>query len=129
MLLVIDTNIIVNAIKSGDKQSKSYQLMRDVMIGKHTMCISLAIMDEYEDVLHRPQLKLNRKLVDMFLAVIRLQSVWIEPLPTVPEKIEMRDEDDSIFFDVAKCLNIKLVTRNFKDYPVHELITSIDELY
>ena len=36
MLLVIDTNIIVNALKSGDKQSKSYQLMRDVMIGKHT---------------------------------------------------------------------------------------------
>ncbi len=34
MLLVIDTNIIVNAIKSSNPNSKSVQLLRDVMLGK-----------------------------------------------------------------------------------------------
>ena len=41
----------------------------------------------------------------------------------------MKDEDDRKFFDVARCLNVKLVTRNEKDYPVYELITDIEELY
>ena len=70
MLLVVDTNIIVNAIKSGNKESKSRQLVRDIMIGKHTMCVSTAIMAEYADVVHRPQLQLNTILVDRFLSVI-----------------------------------------------------------
>ena len=41
----------------------------------------------------------------------------------------MVDEDDRIFFDVARCLNVRLVTRNYRDYPIDELITLIDELY
>ncbi|MCR5509465.1 MAG: hypothetical protein K6F54_00705 [Lachnospiraceae bacterium] len=86
-------------------------------------------MDEYEDVLHRPELGLNPVLVDRFLAVIRIQGFQIDPLPTSQTLVEMNDEDDRAFFDVAKCLNVKLVTRNYKDYPVHELITLIDELY
>lgn len=49
--------------------------------------------------------------------------------PMTEEEVEMRDEDDRIFFDVAKCANARLVTRNYKDYPVHELVTLIDEIY
>ena len=41
----------------------------------------------------------------------------------------MKDEDDRAFFDVAKCLKIRLITDNLKHYPVHELRTRIDELY
>ncbi len=48
MLLVIDTNIIVSAIKSGIKKdkndnyvySKAYRLMADVFNGKHRMVVS-----------------------------------------------------------------------------------------
>ena len=32
MLLVIDTNILVNALKSHDDHAKSVQLMRDVFV-------------------------------------------------------------------------------------------------
>ncbi len=93
MLLVVDTNILVNAIKSpGIKNtdgsiipSKSQRLFIDILDGKHKLCVSSDIMAEYED--------------------------------------------DRVFFDVARCLNVKLVTRNLSHYPVHELRTSIDELY
>ncbi len=37
MLLVVDTNIIVNAIKTNNENSKSRMLMRDKMTGKHIM--------------------------------------------------------------------------------------------
>ena len=58
-----------------------------------------------------------------------MEALWIEPLPTNAEEVEMGEEDDRVFFDVARCLNVKLVTRNLSHYPVHELRTSIDELY
>jgi len=50
-------------------------------------------------------------LVEKFLSVIKATSVWIEPLPTNPDMVAMKDEDDRVFFDVAKCLNVKLITR------------------
>lgn len=129
MIVVIDTNILVNAIKSNNTYSKATILIEDILSGKHLMCISTDIMDEYEDVLHREQLKLDKSLVDWLLAWIRCNSIWIEPKPTTQSQVEMQDEDDRPFFDVAKCMNARLITRNYKDYPVHELITLIDELY
>lgn len=55
MLLVIDTNILVNALLSNDDQSKSIRLLNDVFQGVHRMCVSSEIMNEYRDVLSRPQ--------------------------------------------------------------------------
>ncbi len=137
MLLVIDTNILVSAIKSGIRKnengdivySKAYRLMADVFNEKHKMVVSRKIISEYEDVLHRAKLNLDPIKVEKFLAFIKLHSIWIEPLPTTQIQVPMPDEDDRIFFDVAKCLNIRLVTGNSKHFPVHELRTSLDELY
>lgn len=137
MLLVIDTNIIVSAIKSGIKRdqngnyvyTKAYRLMADVFNGKHRMVVSKEIIAEYEDVLHRTRLQLDPIKVEKFLAFIKFTAIWIEPLPTTQAQVTMIDEDDRAFFDVAKCLNIKLITDNLKHYPVHELRTKLDELY
>lgn len=137
MLLVIDTNIIVSAIKTpvrydslGNKvYSKPQKLMYDVLDGNHKMVVSKAVIEEYEDVLHRPELKLNVLLVEKFLAIIKISSLWIEPLPTNNSQVKMIDEDDRIFFDLARCLKIKLITDNIKHYPVHELRCTLDELY
>ena len=137
MILVIDTNIIVSAIKAPIKKdangnkllTKPQWLMYDVLEHKHQMVVSEAIYNEYADVLHRKDLALSSILVEKFLAVIKVYSIWIEPLATKPNEVQMIDEDDRIFWDVAKCLKIKLVTGNFKHYPIDELRTSIDELY
>ena len=129
MLLVVDTNVIVNALITKSTGSKSYLLIKDILNGKHKMCVSTDIMSEYEDVLKRPHLGIDIVKVEWFLSWIRIHSIWIEPRPSDSSYVEMKDEDDRVFFDVARCLNIRLVTHNYKDYPVHELITLIDELY
>ena len=128
-LLVIDTNIIVNALKSRDPQAKSRRLIRDVIAGKYTVCVSSYIVDEYDEVLHRPELDIRRDNADWIVAWIRMNAFFIEPLASTRDTVVMKDEKDRPFFDVAKCLNARLVTRNHKDYPVHELVTLIDELY
>lgn len=129
MLLVIDTNILVNALKSHDDHAKSVQLMRDVFAGRHVVCVSSGIMKEYRDVLSRPHLGIDGQIVTRLLDWIERSAFKIEPKKSLQSHIEMMDEEDRIFFDTAKCLNARLVTRNYKHYPVHELVTLLDELY
>lgn len=126
MLVVLDTNIIVSAIKTPN--GKAYSLLEQVLSGKYKLCISSDIMSEYKDVLYRDRLNLDKYLVSYLLSWIVIHGIWIEPLPSEQRKVFMQDESDRKFFDVAKCLHAKLVTGNFKHYPVDELITSLDEL-
>lgn len=93
------------------------------------MCVSTYIVDEYDEVLHRSALNIRRDNADWIVAWIRMNAFFIEPLVSTRDTVVMKDEKDRPFFDVAKCLNARLVTRNYKDYPVHELVTLIDELY
>lgn len=130
MRLVIDTNIIVNALRGKkNARAKSQKLLSDVYKGKHTVCVSTKILEEYKDVLTRKSLKLRKTGVYLWLIWIRFNGFFIEPNPSTQNDFPMTDEDDRVFFDVARCLNVKLVTRNYKHYPIHELITLIDELY
>ena len=104
-------------------------MLDDVIRGKYLMCVSSGIMDEYRNVLFRSELGIKKDNAEWILSWIRLNALWIEPLPSKTDRPKMQDEDDRVFYDVAKCLNAKLITRNYKDYPIHELITLIDELY
>lgn len=126
MLIVLDTNIIVSALKTPD--GKAYLLLEQVFMGKYKVCISSDIMAEYKDVLNRDRLNLDKHLVEYLLSWFVINGLWIEPLPSSNDIVPMRDESDRKFFDVAKCLCARLVTGNFKHYPVHEFITSLDEL-
>lgn len=126
MLIVLDTNIIVSALKTPD--GKAYMLLEQVLKEKYKVCISSDIMAEYKDVLNRDKLALDKYLVDYLLSWLVINGLWIEPLPSNNDTIPMKDESDRKFFDLAKCLQAKLVTGNFKHYPVHELVTSLDEL-
>ena len=130
VLLVIDTNIVVNALsRRSHLNSKAQRLIHDIYRGKHEVFVSDAIVEEYADVLSRPQMKVGVINRTMWLLWIRLFAIHIEPNPSAPDRIKMKDESDRIFFDVARCAGAKLVTRNLKHYPVDELRTSIDELY
>ena len=126
MLIVLDTNIIVSALKTPN--GKAYLLLEQVLMGNYKICISSDIMAEYRDVLNRDKLMLDKYLVEYLLSWFVINGLWIEPLPSNNDMVPMKDESDRKFFDIAKCLHAKLVTGNFKHYPVHELITSLDEL-
>lgn len=70
MLLVVDTNIIVSAIKTSIKYDdignpiliKPQKLIRDIFNGEHVLIVSPDIMEEYEDVLNRPPFFLIKRL-------------------------------------------------------------------
>lgn len=67
MDIVIDTNILVNALKSSKDDSKAAMLLEDVFWGVHRVYYSDLILNEYEEVLRRPHLKLPERILKKYL--------------------------------------------------------------
>ena len=130
MRIVIEDLGVGRAIRKGGKaHSKTKTRLRDVYSGRYEVFASVDIFEEYQEVLSRPHLKVNWFARWRWLLWVKRNATFIEPLPTSQEQVEMKDEDDRIFFDVAKCVKARLITRNLKHYPIDELRTSIDEFY
>ena len=123
MRLVIDTNIIVSALLS--PEGTAFQILSDVLDGKYEVIISTEIYEEYDEVLRRPKFNFDKDIVDYLLSWFRRNAIWIE---VTKSDIEMPDEKDRIFFDVAKCCKARLLTGNNKHYPVDELVTALWEI-
>ncbi len=83
MLLVIDTNILVNAFRGKrDSRRKSQKLLLDVYWGEHKVFVSSPIMEEYRDVLSREHLQLRKGLVSIWMWYVKHYAVFIEPNPS-----------------------------------------------
>lgn len=123
MRMVIDTNIIVSALLSPN--GAACQVLSDVLDGKYEVFVSEEIFQEYADVLHREKFGFDEDIIDYLLDWFRNNAVWVE---VTKSDIRMPDEKDRVFFDIAKCCRARLLTGNIKHYPVHELVTALEEL-
>jgi putative PIN family toxin of toxin-antitoxin system len=109
---VLDTNILVSALLSPlGNPAKIYRMF---LTGSLDLVISVGIFEEYEAVLHRPQLKIPTVDADKVLAAIRQHAETVYPTPS---DAAMPDEDDRVFFDTAKTSGVYLVTGNTKHFP------------
>ena len=102
--------------------------MNAVYDGKVIPLVCDEILGEYEEVLHRAQLKLDPAKCDYILSLIRDQA---EPMHPVHTDASMPDEDDRVFFEVALAgqdvFDSRLVTGNLKDYPKADFVISPSE--
>lgn len=123
MRMVIDTNIIVSALLSPD--GAACQVLSDALDGKHEVFVSVEIFQEYADVLHREKFGFDEDIIVYLLDWFRDNAIWVE---VTKSDIQMPDEKDRVFFDVARCCRARLLTGNIKHYPVDELVTSLEEI-
>ena len=125
---VIDTNVIVASLLTRNHDSATARVMNAVYEGKVIPLVCDEILGEYEDVLHRVQLKLDPAKCDYILSLIRDQA---EPMHPVHTDASMPDEDDRVFFEVALAgqdvFDSRLVTGNLKDYPKADFVISPSE--
>ena len=125
---VIDTNVIVASLLTRNHDSATARVMNAVYEGKVIPLVCDEILGEYEDVLHRVQLKLDPAKCDYILSLIR---DWAEPMHPVHTDASMPDEDDRVFFEVALAgqdvFDSRLVTGNLKDYPKADFVISPSE--
>ena len=125
---VIDTNVIVSSLLTRNHDSATARVMNAVYEGKVIPLVCDEILGEYEEVLHRAQLKLDPAKCDYILSLIRDQA---EPMHPVHTDASMPDEDDRIFFEIALAgqdvFDSRLVTGNLKDYPKADFVISPSE--
>ena len=119
--VVIDTNIVVPA------NLKDYGLPAAVLdlatSGKVQMFISPPVLAEYEDVLHRPHLKLSPARVEAAVAVIRRSSKLVVPTRTITWS---KDASDNRLLECAEAAAADyLVTGNIKHFPLRWKATKV----
>lgn len=115
MKLVIDTNIIVSALRS--RRGTAYQLLRVIRRRSIPFVISVALVLEYEDALGRPGMipSLPQHMVTRFLnAVVALaehQHIFFTWRPWLP------DPKDDMVLEVAVAASAShIVTFNLRDF-------------
>lgn len=125
---VIDTNVLVAALLTKNSQSATVQVMRFIFDGTIVPLYHQDILDEYNEVLHRPKFHFKEESIALFIQTIRDKGIEVAPTPTGEILIDM---DDLIFYEVAmekRSDDAWLVTGNLKHYPEREFIVTPAEM-
>jgi putative PIN family toxin of toxin-antitoxin system len=110
---VIDTNVVVSGIIAS--RGPNAAVMDSIAADKLRLFVSTPILAEYENVLLRPGLRLDRERVNFTKALIRAKAILIHP--TIRLSISP-DEPDKRFLECAEAADADyLVTGNKKHFP------------
>jgi putative PIN family toxin of toxin-antitoxin system len=120
MLAVIDTNVLVSALWS--KSGVAARVIALVQNGKVTPCFDQRILTEYRDVLHRNKFGFEEWEILDLLNQIEKDGISVVPAPL---NIPFTDQDDRMFYEVAKHCQAALITGNLRHVPDDPLVTSV----
>ncbi len=125
---VVDTNVIVSALLSKRDDAATVQVFRAMLEGRFTPLYHEDILDEYEEVLHRPKFHLSKDVIQTVISAVKRYGIEVFPQPTGEILIDM---DDLVFYEVAmekRDDGTYLVTGNQKHYPVRDFIVTPVEM-
>jgi putative PIN family toxin of toxin-antitoxin system len=111
--LVIDTNVLVSAALKPDGLQRTIFLLAITKPAR--LYVSRPILEEYADVLSRPELGIRKGLRQQFLQLIRNHSHVVVP----SRRLEVTsDPDDNLFIECADAARADyLITGNQKHFP------------
>ncbi|MEI9980201.1 MAG: putative toxin-antitoxin system toxin component, PIN family [Edaphobacter sp.] len=111
--LVLDTNIIVSAALKPDSLQRTTLLL--AISKPASLYVSKPMLDEYADVLARPELAIRKGLRQQLLQLIKNNSRLIAP----SRRLEVAsDPDDNAFIECADAARADyLITGNQKHFP------------
>ena len=112
MRIVIDTNVLVAAFLTPvGACGRLLDLALDGAVGVYA---DRRMLQEYEDVLRRPQLSLPPDAVNAVLDFFRSAA---DPVAALPLAVRLPDPDDQAFLEVAATAEAVLVTGNLRHFP------------
>jgi uncharacterized protein len=119
--LVLDTNIVVSAIlRAGSLPDTILKLGITQSV---QLCLSEAIVAEYDEVLRRPRFALQPERVSSAIMNIREAGLLVRPVKRVTAAF---DPDDNIFLECAEAADANfLITGNLKHFPPRWASTQI----
>ncbi len=109
-LLIIDTNVLIAGILSNNIDSPTARIVDAMLEGRIMHLLSPALLQEYRDVLLRPELcklhGLSKDEVDQILSEITANAIWREPV----EYHGARDPGDDYLWSLLQSTDAVLVT-------------------
>ena len=113
---VIDTNVIVSAMLKWN--SVPGNLVQLVFDGPIIPVLNDDILDEYNNVLHRPKFRLTDEIISDVLDGIKSQATFVDAEEL---ELELPDPKDKVFYEVVmekkKSDDAYLVTGNIRHFP------------
>jgi putative PIN family toxin of toxin-antitoxin system len=111
--LVIDTNLLVSAAIKPAGQQRTVLLL--ALTKPARLYVSRPILEEYRDVLTRPELRIRRGFRPQLLQLIKNHSYIVTPR----HRLEItHDPDDDIFLECADAAGADyVITGNQKHFP------------
>ncbi len=123
---VIDTNVLVSALISGNETSATVDILKKLISGSIIPVYSKEIMEEYSEVLNRKKFGFAKKDTDYLLSTISAYGVLTNPLPT---DIILPDKKDLPFYEAAaQHFSAYLITGNLKHFPGKPFIVSARQM-
>jgi putative PIN family toxin of toxin-antitoxin system len=111
--LVLDTNIVISAAIKPEGLQRTVLLL--ALTKPAQFYVTRPILEEYRDILARPELKIRRGLQQQFLQLIKNRSRLVKPsrLPQLTA-----DSDDNMFLECADAAGADyLITGNPRHFP------------
>ena len=119
--LVIDTNVLISAALKPDSLQRTVFLL--AITKPAHLCISAPILEEYVDVLGRPELAIRRGVRQHLIQLIKNHSHSISPSRQLSVT---SDRDDNMFIECADTARADyLITGNQKHFPTYWKSTKI----
>jgi len=125
--VVLDTNVVVSALLN--RSSVPGMILQEALCGRVVPLLHEDILIEYDDVLHRPKFKFDRRDIEIALAGLIKRGVF---LGAASIEDYVADPDDAIFYEVVmearEETDAYLVTGNLKHFPVKPYVVTPKEM-
>ena len=115
---VIDTNVLVSAFWTGNRESPPFRIYHAIMTRCLTPIYSDGVIAEYINVLHRSKFAFTQEEVDTLIRIV--QAFGEKVTPAEPTGETFPDPDDKVFYCTALAAQgdgAALVTGNARHYP------------
>lgn len=125
---VIDTNVIVAALLTKNRDSATLQVVNAVLDGTIIPLYHQEILAEYSEVLRRPKFHLRESTIQFVLNAVTQYGIEVFPQPSGEILVDI---DDLIFYEVAlekRNDDAYLVTGNQQHYPLRDFIVTPAEM-
>ena len=104
-------------------------ILQEALAGRVIPLLHEGILDEYNDVLHPPKFKFDRRHIEIALTGLIKRGIFLEAA-TIEDYVP--DPDDAIFYEVVmearETTDAYLVTGNITHFPVKPYVVTPKEM-
>ena len=120
---VIDTNVLVSALLTSEKQSNPLLIFQAIIEEKIVPLFCDEILNEYREVLSRDKFPFTSDVIEKALDVFENNGLNVSRVQT--DDYEFTDPKDIVFFEVSMAVDDSyLVTGNIKHFPkIRKVVT------